>query len=84
MSDSNYNSDPRAKSAEGFIVGLNIFAKYWEKGLATRYFMGGEHDEVTIYNLSLEDIPLKSEDGQMLDALGFFADESEDCWKFFT
>jgi hypothetical protein len=83
MSSDNYMDDPRAKSVEGFIAGLNIFAKYWEKGLASTYQFGASHDIVHIFDVGLDKCPEDSEDGQALRALGFHADEDLDSWGYF-
>ena len=82
MSDDLYKSDPRAKTAEGFITALHIFSKYWENGLAQSFFMGGEHDTIHIWEVDLEDLPEDSEDGKLLTALGFAI--HDDGWVYFT
>jgi len=77
----NYMDDPRAKTVEGFIVALKIFAKYMEKGEKRAFFCGAAHDELFIY----ADGPLESsEDGVLLTALGFHFDEDAECWRYFT
>lgn len=81
MSDDNYMKDPRAKSAEGFIAALQIFAKYWPKGMSNSFFMGAEHDILYIYD---SDIPEDSDDGRELNGLGFHRDDDIDGWAYFT
>jgi hypothetical protein len=79
--ESIYSTDPRAKTPEGFIAGLEILARYMEKGLQTKWFMGGEHDVIYIY-VSLDDLTPESEDGQMLQRLGFTP--NEETWGYTT
>lgn len=82
MSDDNYMSADNANSADAFIEGLRIFAKYWDNGTSQKYFMGGEHDVIYIYDSA--DIDEDSEDGRHLSALGFHYDQCFDGWAWFT
>lgn len=82
MSEDNYMKDPRAKTVEAFIAGLNILAKYMKCGLQESYFCTAEHDEIFIF-VGLDDCPPVSDDGIELQKLGFHA-SSADNWGYFT
>lgn len=75
--------DPRAKSVEGLIAGLQILAKYLENGLQEKYFSGAEHDIIYFW-VSREQLPEDSEDGKALFALGFKVDHSAGNWCMVT
>ncbi len=83
MSDEIYNSDPRAKSLEGFIAALEILAKHESEGLQTKYSLDAQHD-IIYAGPSINDIPEDSQDGILLQALGWHANEDEECWAYFT
>ena len=46
--------------------------------------LGGEHDIVHMWICDLDALPEDSDDGRMLTALGFHADEDLDQWQWFT
>lgn len=76
-------ADPRERTVEGFIEGLRILAKHSKDGLKARSFLEAEHDEVYLH-LDAEDVPEDSEDGLLLQSLGFFYDANPGCWNWFT
>lgn len=80
MSDDNYMSAPNSKSVASVIEALQIFSKYYAKGLDQRFFIGAEHDELFIYDSYA--IPEDSEDGKRLNALGFHW--NGEGWSYFT
>ena len=59
------------------IKALQIFLKYGDPKYPTHC----EHDELTIGTITPSSV--SDEDKQALDELGFFVDESEDCFKSF-
>ena len=80
-SDKIYMKDPRAKSVEGFILALQILAKYMPNGLKQKYFLGETHDEIFVW----ADGPKEdSEDGVLLHSLGFHWDKDSEGWGYFT
>lgn len=79
--DTEYLKDPRAKTIEGFIVALQIFAKYAEKGLQQSYVFDAHHDVLGVY-FDTERIPEDSEDGLLLRQLGWHVED--DYWAYFT
>ncbi len=82
-SDKLYMKDARAKSVEGLIAALAIFAKYLKKGQKEKFFTGASHDVLYFY-VDLEKLPEDSEDGRILVGLGFHADEDSENWAYFT
>jgi len=74
------SDNPNEKSIKGFILALEIMAKYL--GEVKKYFLDAEHDEI-YSDLSAEDCPEDSEDGKMLDELGWFVGEFGN-WDYFT
>jgi hypothetical protein len=81
MSDETYMTDPRAKTIEGFIVALQIFAKYTKDKLQESYFCGAEHDVLYMY---VDTDAVSEEDAALLDKLGWHKDESAETWAYFT
>lgn len=93
----NYLKDPRANTFEGWIAALTIFAKYSEKGTASRMDTASEHD---ILYLPSEPCPTgfreednepiswsndeQKADAETLHALGFHWSTDVDCWAKFT
>jgi len=85
MSDlDNYMKDTRAKKMSGFIASFEIFARYMKptrNGEEEWLIAGAEHD--VIYScVDVDDCPEKSEDGQLLRALGWHEDEG--AWAMFV
>ncbi len=81
-SDKRYNKDPKAKSVEGFIEGLQILSKYMNNGIETKYFCGAEHDILYTYAENPPD--RESEDGLRLSELGFHWNEDCEGYAYFT
>jgi hypothetical protein len=77
----NYMKDPRAKTLEGFIVALQIFSKYTEKGLQESFALQGEHDVIYIW---VEKDQVSKEDAVLLVSLGWHVDEDGPNWAYFT
>ena len=75
-----YMKDERAKSIEGFIASLEIFAKYTSKGMTESYFLGAEHDIIYCWI----NVPKNSEDGKRLTMLGWHHETESDSWGYFT
>ena len=59
------------------IEALQIFLKYGDPDYPTHC----SHDELTICGINPDDV--SEEDKARLDKLGFFVDDSEDCFKSF-
>lgn len=76
-----YMRDPRAKTIEGFIVGLTLLSKYMKDGMKETCALGGEHD-VIWFSVSTEQLLEESEDGKLLVCLGFHTED--DTWQYFT
>jgi hypothetical protein len=83
MDDDLYMTDERRKTVAGFIAALEIFAKYFGDGLNESYFCGGEHDVIYMY-VDIEQCPEDSEDGRLLQSLGWHADSEAGNWAYFT
>lgn len=81
--DSLYMKDPRAKSLEGLILALNIFANYCEKGLAHTYGLQAEHD-VLYGPADNAAIPEDSQEGRLLIMLGWHYEDDVESWAYFT
>jgi hypothetical protein len=76
-----YMTAPEAKSIKGFIEALNIFAKYFDKGMNKTFFCGAEHDELHFY-MDTDTLPEDSADGRRLQELGFHC--GDNMWEYFT
>jgi len=84
MSDDLYLKDPKAKTLEGFIEAIQIFAKHKKLGLAEPYVFSAEHD-VIYTNIDEEELPEDSEDGKRLSMLGWHvSSDIEGSWAYFT
>lgn len=75
--------DPRAKTLEGWIASIEIFAKNHPEGLKNSYCFEGQHD-IIFTHFTEEEIPEDSEDGKALVRLGWFVDSDTDGWATFT
>jgi len=62
---------------EDLIKALQIFLKYGNPGYPTNC----THDELWIMEINPEDV--SKDDKETLDALGFFVDEYDECFKSF-
>ena len=78
-----YLSDPRSKSVEGMIIGLNILAKYMKDGLRQKWCCQAEHDIIT-FNVEEDKLAEDTADGRALIALGFHLSSDLECWAYFT
>lgn len=79
----NYMKDPRAKTFEGFVTAIEILAKYAEKGMQESFAFEAEHD-IIYSHVSLEQVPEDSDDGKLLNALGWHAEHSIAVWAYYT
>ncbi len=77
-----YGKNPLAKSMEGFVQALKIFAKHTKDGMAARYQLHAEHDILYAETTPFQ-VPEDSEDGKILDSLGWHVSEENDCWAYF-
>lgn len=66
---------------QNFLEGLEIFLKYHPRDDSS--LMGADHDVIYIYS-SKEELHPDSEDGKLLDSLGFYFSEEDDSWSYFT
>lgn len=78
-----FMSDPRSKSVEGMIAGLQILAKYMPNKEQQKFFFQAEHDEV-FFNVEVTSLEEDTEDGRALVALGFHVSGDVDQWAWFT
>jgi hypothetical protein len=67
-----YMTHPKAKTVEGFVIGLHILCKYMDDRLNQKFFLGAEHDIIYIYAEKPEE---GSHDGLRLSELGFHYEE---------
>lgn len=66
-----------------FILALEILSKYQDNGLATRSFIGAEHD-IIYSHITSEQIPECSKNGMTLVDLGWHIDSNTTLWAYFT
>lgn len=78
-----YMSAPESKSIKGYIEGLQIIAKYLDEGEDSKFFCNAEHDVIGL-SLSTETLPVDTEDGARLYALGFHPSSDLEYWQYFT
>jgi len=71
------------RSVTNFIEALTILARYMEKGVDTQYFIESAHDQIWI-STNDGNPGVLTKDGQRLDELGFFYDESVGSWSQYT
>jgi hypothetical protein len=76
-----YMKDPQAKSVAGFIVALNILAKYMPDGLDESHFSNAEHD---IFAVNVGVDVVTQEDADKLNRLGWHPSSEWDSWAYFT
>lgn len=70
-------------TGEGWVEAIKIFAKYESKGMESKIWFEADHD--IIYSpVDSNEVPVDSEDGKKLDALGWFLDSDCDVWSMFT
>lgn len=75
-----YMADPRAKSYEGFIVALNIFANHAKDGLKRKWPFSAEHEVLYCH----DGPPQDHADAQLLSELGWHWDDDAEGWAYFT
>lgn len=72
-----------ANTAEGWIEVIKIFAKHEGNGMSSKLWFEADHD--IIYSpVDAGEVSADSEDGLILEALGWFLNEEVDCWSMFT
>lgn len=88
-----YMSDPKAKTIDGFIEGLQILSVFVknkklsdkiEKFLKNESFtLSAEHDIIYIH-VDSDVLPLETPIGLKLSSLGFHINIDNECWAYFT
>jgi hypothetical protein len=82
-SNEKYLTDPRSRKVDGWRASLDVFERHMLKGGDTWVIASAEHDIIWA-SLDVKDIPWESEDGQLLNALGWHVDSQTDTWAMFA
>ena len=80
--DSQYLTDPRARRIDGWRASLDIFEKHLDKNQETWILATADHDIIFVC-FDIKDIPPDSEDGKLLNTLGWHVDHESGGWAMF-
>lgn len=73
-----YMTDARSKTLGGFVVALDIFAKYLKND---SFCFGAEHD---VFHIYVDNDVVSDEDALLLSSLGWHKSGETDNWAYFT
>ena len=62
---------------------MQIMSSHMKDGLNTGFAFGAEHDIIYVF-VDAEALPEDSDDGRLLDGLGFHYSTESDTWAYFT
>jgi len=72
-----------ANTGNGWVEVIKIISKHSPDGMQSKIWFESDHD-IIFCPLTADDIPVDSDDGMILEALGWFLSEEYDCWCVFT